>query len=387
MPVTVAIPNRKVSAWKKPKAENSSKLLLTASSEEAYGCKKIIRSSFSIDGSLKENHVTGSRNGLVWSSFYAYSNHHHLTIRPEDVWFAIVTQLRAYINTNSEKMREYFVSHDDQKKLEVIEIGTLHTANYGRFAQRMTLEIANNIKDPSLREWVLPSFSTTTDNDRIVGSVLLMGALQKYFSYGCSLRCGIPSVTLLGEVSDYDDIFKRLDRLDEMGDEPTHFAKLLRPILRNMILSFTRPSDSAVHTFWNQIADMHCMSGPSKMTGWIIAFCYWDDKGKVQRPSQRSCTLEGLVYPYINTDNIPCGFVTVPVEVDDNGTVYNCKMLAGFLGIQALPGLEGYTPAVEERKNGVEVEQDEKKTGIKPVTGWMIYEFAERKGPSRRRPR
>ncbi|KAH7250310.1 uncharacterized protein BKA55DRAFT_690542 [Fusarium redolens] len=377
MPVTIAIPNRKVSSWEQPKDENTWKILQGASSKEAQGCKQIIQSSFSIDGSLEENHVSASRNGLVWSSFDAYSNHHHLTIRPEDVWFAIVTQISAYINANSEKMRGYFVSHDGQKKLEVIEIATLHTADYGSLAQRMTLEIAKNIKDPGLREWVLPSFSTTTENDRIVGSVLLMGALQKYFSYGIRLLCGIPSVTLLGEVTDYEEILKRVDKLDEMGEEPSHFAKLLRPILRNMILSFTQPSDPAIHTFWNQIADMHSMSGSDKMTGWITAFCYWDDEGKVQPPSRKgSCTLEGLLYPYVKTDDIPCGYVTVPVEVDDNGTLYDCKMLAGSIGIQALPGLEGYVPAGE----GEEERQDtdgKGNMGIKPVTGWMIYEFQE----------
>ncbi|KAM5515704.1 hypothetical protein FOXYSP1_02655 [Fusarium oxysporum f. sp. phaseoli] len=388
MPVTVAIPNREVSSWQGPKAEKTSQLLRGASSQEANGCNQIIQSSFSFNGSLEENHVSASRNGLVWSSFHAYSTHHHLTIRPEDVWFAIVTQISAYINANSEKMRDYFVSHDGQKKLEVIDYATLHTADFGKLSQLMALEIANNIKDPALREWVLPSFSTTTENDRIVGSVLLMGALQKYFSYGMTMLCGIPSVTLLGEVTDYEDILKRLDKLEELGEEPIQFANLLRPILRNMVLSFTQPSDRAIHTFWNQIADMDRMSGSNKMTGWITAFCYWDDEGKVHPPSRANCTLEGLMYPYVETDNIPCGYVTVPVEVDDNGTLYNCKMLAGSVGIQAVPDPEGYVPAFdpcEKRRRDVEV--DEKKLGIKPVTGWMIYEFVERKGPGRRRPR
>ncbi|KAF4435094.1 hypothetical protein FACUT_7395 [Fusarium acutatum] len=378
MPVTVAIPNSKVSPWQHPKAENTSQLLRGASSQEADGCKQIIQSSFSIKGSLGDNHITASRNGLVWSSFYAYSTHHHLTIRPEDVWFAIVTQLSAYINANSEKMRDYFVSHDGQKKLEVVEYATLHTADYGKLSQKMALEIAKNIKDPALREWVLPSFTTTTDNDRIVGSVLLMGALQKYFSYRMRFECGIPSVTLLGEVTDYEDILNRLDKLDEMGEEPIQFANLLRPILRNMILSFTQPSDPAIHTFWNQIADMYSMSGSNEMTGWITAFCYWDDEGKVQPLCRANCTLGELMYPSVDTDSIPCGYVTVPVEVDDNGTLYHCKMIAGSVGMQAIPGPEGYVPAfdpLENKRSSVEV--DEKKLGIKPVTGWMIYEFAQ----------
>ncbi|KAG5796687.1 hypothetical protein H9Q69_004261 [Fusarium xylarioides] len=324
MPVTVAIPHSKADSWEYPypKVENTSQLLPGASSQEADRRQKIIQSSFSFNGSLEENHVMLSRNGLVWSSFHAYSTHHHLTIRPEGIWFAVITQLSVYINVNSKKMRNYFVSHGGQKKLKVISSASLHTADFGNLAQQMTIEIAKNIKDPSLREWVLPSFSTTTDSDRIVGSVLLMGALQQYFSYTMTLTCGIPSVTLLGEVTDYEDILKRLDKLDEMGEEPIQFAKLLRPILRNMILSFTQPSDPSIHTFWNQIADMNHGSGSNMMTGWITAFCYWDDEGNAQPLSREYCTLGGLMYPYVDTKSIPCGYVTVPVEVDDNGTFY-----------------------------------------------------------------
>ncbi|KAG5761607.1 hypothetical protein H9Q72_010295 [Fusarium xylarioides] len=197
MPVTVAIPHSKADSWEYPypKVENTSQLLPGASSQEADRRQKIIQSSFSFNGSLEENHVMLSRNGLVWSSFHAYSTHHHLTIRPEGIWFAVITQLSVYINANSKKMRNYFVSHGGQKKLKVISSASLHTADFGNLAQQMTIEIAKNIKDPSLREWVLPSFSTTTDSDRIVGSVLLMGALQQYFSYTMTLTCGIPSVT------------------------------------------------------------------------------------------------------------------------------------------------------------------------------------------------
>ncbi|CVK87297.1 uncharacterized protein FPRN_05534 [Fusarium proliferatum] len=354
MPVTVTIPNSKASSWQHPKVENTSQLLRGASSQEADGCKQIIQSSFSINGSLEENHVSASRNGLVWSSFYAYSTHHHLTIRPEDVWFAIITQLSAYINANSERMRDYFVSHAGQKRLEVIDFATLHTADYGALSQKMTLEIAKNIKDPAFREWILPSFSTTTDNDRVVGSVLLMGALQK------------------------------LDKLDEMGEEPIQFAKLLRPILRNMILSFTQPSDPAIHIFWNQIANIYRMSGSKKLTGWITAFCYWDDEGKAGHPSRGNGTLGDLMYLRVETSDIPCGYVTVPVEVDDNGTVYDCKMIAGSVGMQAVPGPEGHVPAYENRGHNEEV--DETRLGIKPVTGWMIYEFAQQSRSYNRGP-
>lgn len=114
----------------------------------------------------------------------------------------------------------------------MVELGTVNTVDFGLLAQTMTLLIQKNVTDPDLRDWVMPSFSTTTNTDKVVGSVLFMGAMQKYFSYNFSLDCGIPSVTLLGEIDDWKDILVRLDKIDQLGAEPARFATMLRVIVR-----------------------------------------------------------------------------------------------------------------------------------------------------------
>jgi hypothetical protein len=43
----------------------------------------------------------------------------------------------------------------------------------------MTEQIAANLKDDSVRDWIMPSFTTTTINDRVVCSVVMMAAMQK----------------------------------------------------------------------------------------------------------------------------------------------------------------------------------------------------------------
>ena len=42
------------------------------------------------------------------------------------------------------------------------------------------------------------------------------------------LLCGIPSVTLLGEKDDYEQILMRLEKLCEYGSEPTTFCNMLK---------------------------------------------------------------------------------------------------------------------------------------------------------------
>ena len=72
--------------------------------------------------------------------------------------------------------------------------------------------------DLELADWVMPNFSTTTNKDRIVGSVLFMGAMQSYFAYKHALMCGIPTVTLLGEREDWEVLLSRVDKLRTFGD-------------------------------------------------------------------------------------------------------------------------------------------------------------------------
>lgn len=89
--------------------------------------------------------------------------------------------------------------------------------DWGKFSFKISKMIANNIKDPSFREWILPGFTTTTKCDQAVASILRMSAMQKYFSYECVLYCGLPSVTLLGEKEDWEKLGQKLQRLPIFG--------------------------------------------------------------------------------------------------------------------------------------------------------------------------
>ena len=82
-------------------------------------------------------------------------------------------------------MRDRIVDFQGQKTLVIQMAGTLFSADFGHFAQKMAEKIATNIKDPALANWIIPNFTTTTTNDRITASVTLMSTLQAYFEAGC----------------------------------------------------------------------------------------------------------------------------------------------------------------------------------------------------------
>jgi hypothetical protein len=77
----------------------------------------IIQSSFK-DITTKTN-VYPANNGFVDTAIKAYNEHQHLEIRPEDVWFSILSQLNIYINEHAEELRDMFVAHKGQKHLEI----------------------------------------------------------------------------------------------------------------------------------------------------------------------------------------------------------------------------------------------------------------------------
>lgn len=329
MPVTLNIVDHPVTGWTQPKRPSAEELLQHAAPRQHVRHKGIVQTSF-VPSELKYGYVSASENGFVWAAYHAYSNHHHLRIRPEDVWFAILTQISFFINAHAEELRSFFVAHQGKKKLEAIS----EIADFALLAVQMGELIGSNVVDPQLKDWVLPGFSTTTHTDTVVGSVLFMGAMQKYFDYGFTVTCGLPSVTLLGTVEDWEDILGRLDRLDLLGDEPQQFAAMLRPVLRHMILSFKDPKSAEVLDFWNTIVHRNVMgSGTDYLSGWLTAFCFWDEEGKAKGGYRTA--LEGVSYPTVNVDEVPAGLASVPVSVDDNGNKYEAALVAGSAGILA----------------------------------------------------
>lgn len=293
--------------------------------------KWLIQGSYSAQ-SFTDNYCTPAENGFVRAAVHAYSDHHHLTILPEDVWFAILVQLSSYIVAHAEELRSHFVAHEGKKRLVAHAVGNIDDVDFGPFFKQLAGMIGDYVLDPGLPSWAMPSFSTTTETDKVVGSVLFMGAMQEYFSYGVSLTCGIPSVTLFGELSDWKGIRSRLDnKVLTLSNELQEFRSMLVPILDSFILSFEKPNSKVVKDFWNTIATVEPRdSGADWIEGWITAFCFWNKQSHPRERYNEVSSMGGVTYPGMCMDMIPVGYSTVPVDVIDNGVMYDCEILVDF---------------------------------------------------------
>jgi hypothetical protein len=257
-------------------------------------CDELLQSSWENILST-QNPIVPQPNGFVDTIRDAYSNHHALSIRPDDIWIAILAQFNSFVNANSELLRTRFVEHEGQKELIVnMPTGNRYTVDFGYLSTLMAGQIRDNVKEPELAGWVIPKFSTTTPNDVVVSSVMMMSTMQKYFRYTFMLGCGLPSVTLEGERNDYEELLKRIEMLKEFakdieaknpGSEQSkqlnRWYEYLRPVLSRFVKAFDDPHGEENLDFWQRVADKE--GGASRApyySGWINAFCVFHMDGR-----------------------------------------------------------------------------------------------------------
>ncbi|TFK58704.1 hypothetical protein BDN72DRAFT_781737, partial [Pluteus cervinus] len=217
-----------------------------------------------------------------------------------------------------------------------------------------------NLVDKSLKDWILPSFTTTTTCDTTCASIMMMATLKTFFHYRMTGGCGLSSITLLGEKSDYEQILNRITKLSEFGAEAQLWRYLLQPIISRFIAAFEGVQDRG---FWGTIVHHQVnMSGPSWYSGWVTAFCVFNNEGRWQVQKARSphipgpLILDGAEYYALRDGDVPAGSCEVNVELVDllRQKEMNVYMVAGMMGA---------------RVNG-------NRDTLSPLSAWYIFEKA-----------
>ncbi|KAJ6566704.1 hypothetical protein B0H19DRAFT_1257895 [Mycena capillaripes] len=347
--------------------------------------------------------VEPNKNGFVNTVMSAWGQHHAIVIRPDDVWLAIISQFSFYVNANAELLRADFVAHEGKKELVVdADNGPL---DFAYLSRQMGDMIHKNVVDPSLREWILPKFSTTTTNDTTIGAMLMMSTMKKYFDYTFGIMCGIPRVTLQGERQDWELVLHRLEKLKEYGLQTIAWYHLLHPVISRFVKAFDDPTSPENLDFWQKVAyeGMDGYGSSVQWSGWISAFCVFSSDGLWQGPwldtnhpqsrapeslssrrfwssytrplhgSRPHLTLDGTEYPVIDQEQVPSGYAEVDVKVDNNGTEFPCVIVAGFVGM-------GFSSSRD-----LSVSKTGKNDTVRPVLAWWIYSKLEESEKTSRR--
>ncbi|KAJ7159351.1 hypothetical protein C8R43DRAFT_353401 [Mycena crocata] len=372
------------------------------------------------DSTAKFPQIIPHRNGLVYTIATAYTQHHMLQIRPDDVWLAILCQFNFFINANAELFRASFVAHEGKREL-VLEDSS-GALDFGSMARRMADLLDKNVVDTTLRDWALPAFSTTTETDTTVGAVLLMATLKHYFKPVYRITgCGIPRVTLLGERADWEDILGRSEKLKEYGLHAIAWYHLLQPVLSRFVAAFDAPESPENVRFWERVVDYKGGSGLSYYSGWINAFNVFNKKGEwlgttldssieateapeslsapifwatyAKQPLQTAhflrrndeyaparLVLDGTPYHRLDCQLVPPGYAEVDVTLHDvtagaSVKVSECAMVAGLVGMRVTSSAEhGAGGNFNGEGADAVVAVSRKNDTVSPVAGWWFVE-------------
>jgi hypothetical protein len=330
--------------------------------------RKILHHSFADIDQSNEMAVVPYGNGLIQGIIRAFQQDLHLVLRPDDIWLAITVQFSFYVNAHAEGMRSLFVEHEDKKKLIVdLSPQTMENLDIAFAAVLFARMIQDNVVDPELESWILPDFSTTTSNDISVAAMVMMATTKAYFEYSLLVGCGFPSVTLLGEREDWVNLLGRVPKLATFGDEPAEWSKLLTKVIEKMIDTYDHPDDQTTKDFWmkavHQSGQEASGRGVDSLSGWITAFCFWNDHGTrihqytdqelrlyssfeelEENPGDRKnledrkrLVIDGVVFPIIRAKEVPQAVVEVPVKVVDLSTMtcYETTIVSGSVGMTA----------------------------------------------------
>ncbi|EQC25562.1 hypothetical protein SDRG_16580 [Saprolegnia diclina VS20] len=273
-------------------------------------------------------------NGFVHGVMLAYNGHHDLIIRPDDIWAAIMIQFGRYVNGAPDDVKSTIIHSGSSTDL-VLTIPGDNVANYDEIAANLVQRMQSILVDPASLEWMLPSFTTTTPHDTIIGSIAMLASMNEPVCSMPTMQCGIPHVTLLGSVADWMDIRARVERFAALG--LPGWAKMLHSTLDKFVAATEGCVDEA---FWQHMVLDGDASDARYVSGWICVFCVFANDGAWQCAkgwtSIETTPEDEDQYPTLRLDQVPAGYVVVDVKLEDESSCYDTVLLAGHMayGVQ-----------------------------------------------------
>ncbi|KAL0940172.1 uncharacterized protein CTRU02_202935 [Colletotrichum truncatum] len=232
--------------------------------------------------------IAPNKSGFVHTIIRAFQQDLHLRLRPDDVWLAILIQLGFYIIKHEADLRHVFVAHAGKLELTLDvqyidgKSTTLETVDFGIVARMLAGMVTAKLKDAKITTMLLPSFTTTTTDDKAVAAVAFLGLMKEWFDYQVFFGCGFPSVTLLGAREDWASMLARISWIGSLNKDLADWALRLSKVIEYMVASFDRPDDDDIKQFWMRAVHVEGPKGsgvPTQLSGWLTAFCWWTIDG------------------------------------------------------------------------------------------------------------
>ena len=243
-------------------AENAEEVV-RAAFQEIKETSEIVKASF-VGVDPQEHNCAGNHNGLIMTVLEAYNNRRHLVLSPDDIKVAVLTQLGAL----------QWEPWDLPRASEIHFEDTIHPDNYGTVAATVISKLPKDSHPYDTKALLTRVLERPTNPPRLSEPLTDLDYLFRAGS--------IPSVTLLGEKSDWEKLSQYFQTLRNEYARRTHYESLaeylwdLIKLSEYFVKSFDNHEDKDVILFWNRMC-------PEKgRKGWLAAFSRWDKHGRAR---------------------------------------------------------------------------------------------------------
>jgi hypothetical protein len=271
---------------------------------------------------------TEKMHGFLLAVHSSFNSHYPLTLSPDDVWLTIAQGFAAHVNANAEKLRKQFVKHEGKLYIEIrrddFKKGSPSNDWPGGFSE-FSDKIAEHIGKK--RDLLVSNFSTTDIVEKAASELVLMDAMSQYFDYGMRTYCGIPKITLLGNINDWQNIRERAQTLAEFDCK--NWVSALTPVLDHFVKAHKGLADPK---FWQSFYKLGGGSGGPYVTGFINVLFPYLARGYANRACLKWEDGIGFMGGGPNTDDFPSGMSQVPFKWIYFGEEFKMQFLGGFVG-------------------------------------------------------
>jgi hypothetical protein len=218
---------------------------------------------------------------LLAAVHQAFAEHRPLVLSPEAIALTLTQGVALHVRLRAEDVRERLVRHAGREvlSLEVLEVPALAEA-WGAQLLRLRDALVDEV-GPGWGRFFGCGFSSSGPVDEVAAAVVMLDAFSPYYDYLMVCVCGIPEITLLGEVSDWEELRERVEILPELG--LSRWATSLRPILDQ----FVRAARGAPEPrFWQEIYKPRAVYRADQIAGWVgRLFPYVGVQGRYDQPN------------------------------------------------------------------------------------------------------
>lgn len=193
----------------------------------------------------------------------AYSADYGIEIKPDFIWFTILSEMARMVNKDPEKFRQYFTTRtkEESKELIIAHCGSDNVLDVDSISEQLFLTMPNYFTE----ELIVPKFTTLTEESSFAFKTAFLKTVSPYYSYG-TYYCGYNKVKVYGEISDYELMIKTLNTIENLVPDFNEYIKQCTDVITDVISNWDNEE------FWSLICKTDEGYGDRVFDGWFTRF-------------------------------------------------------------------------------------------------------------------